>query len=78
MRIIVHKTEVVDGSGRPGELIEAAGNRLVVAAGEGAVRLLVVQLEGKKPATAADFLRGHHAQPGDLMGAPPSTTAADA
>ena len=70
MRIIVHRTEVVDGRGRPGEVIEAAGDRLVVAAGDGAVRLLVIQLEGKKAATAAEFLRGHRPQPGDLMGTP--------
>ena len=67
----MHKTEVVDGHGRPGEVIEAAGDRLVVAAAEGAVRLLVIQLPGKKPASAAEFLRGHRVQPGELMGPPP-------
>jgi methionyl-tRNA formyltransferase len=67
-RIIVHKTQVVEGSGRPGEVLVAAGDRLVVAAGEGAVQLLVVQLPGKKPGGAADFLRGHRMQPGDLIG----------
>ena len=75
-RIIVHRTEVVDGHGRPGEVIEAAGDRLVVAAGEGAVRLLVIQLAGKKPASAADVLRGHRVQPGELMGPPPTQTGA--
>jgi methionyl-tRNA formyltransferase len=48
-------------------VIEASGDRLVVAAGESAVRLLVVQVPGKKPMTAAEFLRGHRVQPGDLM-----------
>ena len=60
-----------NGRGRPGEVIEAAGDRLVVAAGEGAVRLLVIQLPGKKPVSAAEFLRGHRVQPGELMGPPP-------
>jgi methionyl-tRNA formyltransferase len=80
MRIIVHQTAVVDADarGRPGEVLEAAGDRLVVAAGEGAVRLLVVQLEGKKPAMTAEFLRGHRPQPGDLMGPPPARPVADA
>jgi methionyl-tRNA formyltransferase len=73
-RIIVHKTQVVEGRGRPGEVIEAAGDRLVVAAGEGAVRLLVIQLAGKRPASAADVLRGHRVQPGDLMGPPTPDT----
>ena len=69
LRLIVHKTAVVDGGGKPGEVIESAGDRLVVAAGDGAVALLVIQLPGKKPFTAAEFLRGHRLQPGDVLGA---------
>ena len=67
-RLIVHKTRVVDGQGKPGEVIEAAADRLVVAAGERAISLVVVQLPGKKPFTAAEFLRGHRIQPGDQLG----------
>ena len=48
LRLIVHRTEVVDGQGRAGEVIEAAGDRLVVAGGEGAVALQAIQLPGKK------------------------------
>jgi methionyl-tRNA formyltransferase len=73
-RIIVHKTRVVDGRGQSGEVIEAAGDRLVVAAGERAVQLLVIQLPGKKPAGAAEFLRGHRMQPGDVLGPSPPQT----
>jgi methionyl-tRNA formyltransferase len=69
LRLIVHKTAVVPGQGRPGEVLEAAGDRLVVAAGQAAVRLLVIQVPGKKPFPAAEFLRGHRVQPGDRMGA---------
>jgi methionyl-tRNA formyltransferase len=76
-RIIVHKAQIVEGRGRAGEVIEAAGDRLVVAAGEGAVRLAVIQLPGKKPSSAAEFLRGYRVQPGDLMG-PPSPRTDDA
>jgi methionyl-tRNA formyltransferase len=72
-RIIVHRTQVVAGQGAPGEVIESDGDRLVVAAGEDAVLILTLQLEGKKPFTAAEFLRGHRVQPGHRMGpAPPS------
>jgi len=46
-----------------------------VAAGEGAVRLLVIQAPSKKPMSAADFLRGHHVQPGDRMGGEPTAEA---
>ena len=69
IHLIVHKTAVVAGPGRPGEVIEVAGDRLVVAAGEAAVRLLVIQVPGKKPVPAEEFLRGHRVQAGDRMGA---------
>ena len=68
VRLIVHKTAVVDGHGKPGEVIEASGDRLVVAAGSGALALMVVQLPGKKPFTAAEFLRGRRIQPGEQFG----------
>ncbi len=75
-RIIVHKTAVVDGQGNPGEIIEAEGDRLVVAAAEGAVRILILQVPGKKPFSAAEFLRGYRGLTGDLMG-PPSPADPD-
>jgi methionyl-tRNA formyltransferase len=68
IRLIVHKTAVVEGQGRPGEVIEAGGDRLVVAAGEAAVLIRVLQIPGKKPVATAEFLRGHRVQPGDRMG----------
>jgi methionyl-tRNA formyltransferase len=69
LRLIVHQTKPVEGEGKPGQVLESQGDRLVVAAGTGAVQLLQVQLEGKKVTTAADFLRGyqlHNAQFGNL------------
>lgn len=61
VRVMIHRTTPVDagGSFAPGAVIEAAGDRLVVAAGQGAVRLLTVQVPGKKPLPAEEFLRGH-------------------
>ena len=61
IRVIVHQTEVLDEpAGRtPGSVIEARGDRLIVAAAEGFVRLRLVQVAGKKAMPAADFLRGH-------------------
>ena len=69
-RLIVHKTEVVGASvarfrSRPAASSRLRRDRLVVAAGEGDVRILVVQVPGKKPMPAAEFLRGHRVQPGD-------------
>jgi methionyl-tRNA formyltransferase len=43
------------GVGAPGEVLDDA---LLVATGEGAVRLLRLQREGRGPQDAADFLRG--------------------
>jgi methionyl-tRNA formyltransferase len=74
-RIIVHRTEVLDGQGAAGEVVEARDDRLVVAAGEGAIRIRVLQVPGKRPFTAAEFLRGHRVQVGDRMGAPSSAAA---
>jgi methionyl-tRNA formyltransferase len=44
-----------DADGPAGQVLD---DRLLVAAGEGAVRLLRVQREGKGPQDAAEFLRG--------------------
>jgi methionyl-tRNA formyltransferase len=68
MRLIVHKTALTSGEGEPGRVLEVQGERLIVACGEGAVRLLIVQTEGKKAMPSAEFLRGHHIAPGDRMG----------
>ena len=70
VRLIVHRSEVVAGQGQPGQVLEAAGDRFVVAAGVGAVRLLTVQMIGKRPSPAIEFLRGHHPY-GDSLGPKP-------
>ncbi len=64
LRLLVHRTQVVDATGPPGAVIESAAAELVVAAGEGAVRLLEVQVPGKRAMPAADFLRGRALKPG--------------
>jgi methionyl-tRNA formyltransferase len=68
LRLIVHRTALAEGEGEPGMVLEAEGDRLVVAAARGAVSLLGVQLAGKKAMGVAEFLRGHHVFPGDRMG----------
>src|SRR5205085_2671524 len=44
--------------GKPGQISQKE-NELIVAAGEGAMSLREVQLEGKRRMSAAEFLRGH-------------------
>ena len=55
----------VPGATVPGAVVEAHGDRLVVATGDGALQLLAVQPEGKRPMTARDFLAGRPLAPGD-------------
>src|SRR5438067_951719 len=51
--------QIVDGTGRPGEALCADNRGLIVAAGEKALSLQKVQLEGKSRMGAHDFVRGH-------------------
>lgn len=51
-----------------GEIVESAGEGPLVQAGEGAVRLLDVQPEGKKLMSGEAFLRGYPLRAGDRAG----------
>ncbi len=55
----VHATRVVEGSGRPGEILGLTKTGLRVACGEGAVEILSLQAEGGKRMAAPDYFRGH-------------------
>lgn len=61
----VSVVERPEGSVAPGTVIEAEGDRLLVAAGEGTVALSGVQPAGKRHFSVAEFLRGYRIQPGD-------------
>lgn len=56
-RLKIKLTQVVDRSGEPGSIL-SSGKDLVVACGEQALKLIEVQLEGKKNLPAEEFLRG--------------------
>jgi methionyl-tRNA formyltransferase len=47
-----------NGSGAPGTILSANSDGVIVAAGDGALRLITVQRPGKPKAAAADVLRG--------------------
>ena len=49
-------------------MIAAAEDGVQVAAGEGAVLIETLQLEGRRPLAVTDFLRGHHFQVEDKLG----------
>ena len=56
------------GRGRPGEvLVSAPKDGLVIACGQGAVRILELQAPGGKPMKAEDYLRGHGIPAGTLF-----------
>jgi methionyl-tRNA formyltransferase len=63
-RIKVLRAIAVAGSGTPGVVFDSA---LTIACGTGAVRLVDVQRAGKKPVTAAEFLRGFKISAGDKL-----------
>ena len=55
----VHATKVVDGSGKPGQILGLTKTGLVIACGEGAVEIRSLQAEGGKRMAAPDYFRGH-------------------
>jgi methionyl-tRNA formyltransferase len=51
----------------PGTVLEAAGDRLLVRAGEGALRVLGIQPEGKRAMSAREYLAGRALAPGTRL-----------
>lgn len=54
-RVKLLRCELAKGSGAPGEVLD---DQLTIACGEGAIRIIELQREGKGRMQAADFLRG--------------------
>ena len=55
----VHTTRVVEGSGKPGQILGLTKTGLQIACGSGAVEILSLQAEGGKRMAAPDYFRGH-------------------
>jgi methionyl-tRNA formyltransferase len=64
-RVKLLLSRVEPGDGAPGEVLD---DRLLVACGEGAVRLLRLQRAGKGAVAAEDFLRGFPVAAGSRLG----------
>jgi methionyl-tRNA formyltransferase len=60
VRVKVLRCELASGAGAPGQLLD---DRLAVACGEGAIRILELQRAGKGAMKAEEFLRGTPLQP---------------
>lgn len=61
---ILHAVPLDNVKGSPGEAVD---DTLTIACGDGALRLLRVQREGRKPAAAEDFLRGFPIPKGTVL-----------
>jgi methionyl-tRNA formyltransferase len=70
-RLLIIKTRMSDGpapaSAVPGTVLEAEGDRLVVAAGHGTIQVLELRPEGRRTMAARDFLAGHRIAVGARM-----------
>ena len=59
-RVKVLRCEIAGGSGEPGALLD---DRLTIACGQGAIRVLELQRAGKQPMKVDEFLRGTPVKP---------------
>src|SRR3989449_2431016 len=64
-RIKILRCEPARGAGAPGEVLD---DRLTIACGDGAIRILELQRAGKAPMKSADFLRGTALKPPARLG----------
>jgi methionyl-tRNA formyltransferase len=64
-RVKLLLSEAAEGAGAPGTVLD---DRLAVACGSGAVRLLTLQRAGRGAADAAEVLRGFPVAPGTRLG----------
>jgi methionyl-tRNA formyltransferase len=65
---IIRATVDESRQGQPGEILQADKTGLVVACGQGALRIHELQLEGGRKMTAAELLSGHTIRPGGKLG----------
>jgi len=66
----IHHAEVIssaDACPAPGTIVNVNADGIIVSCGSGLLNLLEVQIEGGRRLSAADFLRGHPLQAGDML-----------
>jgi methionyl-tRNA formyltransferase len=67
-RLLLLRSQVAEEGGTlgiPGTIVQTGPGGIVVAAGSGAVRVLELQPEGRRPMSARDFLNGSVVHAGD-------------
>jgi methionyl-tRNA formyltransferase len=68
-RIILHRSRPAEEASTraPGTILDASTDGVRVATGSGTLELLELQVEGKRPMSARDFLAGHPLRPGTVL-----------
>ena len=64
----IWQAEVLSGQGAPGEVLSADKSGIVIACGEGALRVTSLQREGGRRLSAHEFLAGHPVPSGMKLG----------
>ncbi len=68
-RLKIFRAEIMaETVGPAGMVINTGGDSFAIGAGEGALRMREVQLEGKRRMSAGDFLKGNSFAPGTIFG----------
>lgn len=73
MRLILGRVSVLDepASAPPGTVVRSSGSELLIATGEGLLKIEQLQPSGKRMLTAEEFLRGYPLVEGQQLGPPP-------
>jgi len=68
-RLILRRSRLADATSRqaPGTILDASSDGIRVATGDGALDLLELQPEGKRPMAVREFLAGHPLTPGSRL-----------
>lgn len=64
----IWEAEVVEASGEPGTVVAVDKNSFTIATKEGGLRVLALQIEGKKRMDTKDFLLGYPVSVGEVCG----------
>jgi len=68
LKILKAELSVTGTQAEPGVITELGDRGIVVSCGQGALLIKQLQLEGKKPLQAAEFLRGYPIKEGIILG----------
>ncbi len=71
LRLILDRVRlepVATSQATPGDVLEASGERLVIATGDGALAIESIQPAGKRAVRTSDFLRGYPMRVGERLG----------